>query len=92
MNRVTVKESQQYLTVRHADHTQKIINVKRLLKRHPVDSILELLHTCFHEQERSLQQLVSQDKTDPTINETVATLFRIKMAITTLENGKEAQS
>jgi hypothetical protein len=39
-----------------------------------------------------LQQLVSQDKTDPTINETVATLFRIKMAITTLENGKEAQS
>jgi hypothetical protein len=85
MNKTTVKEAQAYLTVRHEDRNKKIINIKRLLKKHPIDNILEVLRTYFHEQAKTLQNLVSEDKTNPVINEIIATMFRIKMAISLLE-------
>ncbi len=87
MNKVTVKEAQAYLTVRYDDRTRKIVNVKRLLKRHKPDEILDFLNSFFQEQEKTLHELVTADKTNPRINEIISTMFRVKMAISTLERG-----
>jgi hypothetical protein len=51
--------------------------------------VVGFLKLYLHEKEKELKNLIFTDKTEKRIDELIATVFRVHMAIETLENGKE---
>ena len=88
MTTITIKEAQEYLTVRRRRKRKKINDIASILKSHPPDKVLDFLHNYQKEQERTLQHLISKDKTRVQINDLVSTMFRVTMAIHVIERGR----
>ena len=88
MTTVTIQEAQEYLTVRRRRKKKRIIDVASLLKTHPPDKVLDLLYSYQKEQEKTLQHLITRDKTRAQINDLVSTMFRVTMAIHVIERGR----
>ena len=53
--------------------------------------MINLLKTILKEKQIVLRDFILEDKTKPEIDETVAIMFRVTMAIKTIENGKEVR-
>ena len=85
MTQETLKEAQEFLTIVNNGRTKRIIDIETLIKRHQTETILSFMKGFLQEKQTSLKELVLHDKTAYTINETVGTIFRIYMAIRTLE-------
>ena len=90
MTKKIITQVQEYLTVVGDDRVYQIVNVETLLKRHPPDSVIALLHQLRSEYKKELGKLIKVNKADPKINEFVAKNFRLKMAINTIRNAKQA--
>ncbi len=88
MTTITIQEAQEYLTVRRRRKKKRIIDVANLLKSHPPDKVLDFLYSYQREQEKTLQHLITRDKTRVQINDLVSTMFRVKMAIHVIERGR----
>ena len=84
-----INEAQEYLTVMKGDEQKKIIDVSLLSRRHSPDNVIGFLREFLNEKRKALKKLVIKDKTDPEINEVIATMFRIYMAIDII--GKEVK-
>jgi hypothetical protein len=82
-------EAQQYLTFEKDDRLKLIVNIEDLLKRHSVKKVVGFLKQYLHEKETELKNLIRTDKTEKRVDELIAAIFRMHMAIETLENGKE---
>ena len=92
MTRETIQTAQDYLTIGAKDNgKRKIIDIAQLLKRHPSEEVLNFLKTVIKEKHQILRDLIMTDKTRPEIDEVVAILFRITMAIKTIEGEKEVK-
>ena len=90
MNSEMIQTAQAYLTIGTKDNgKRKIIDIDRLLKRHPSEEVIDLLKTMIKEKHQALRDLILEDKTRPEIDEVVATIFRITMALKSIEGGKE---
>ena len=87
----TIQEAQEYLTVNSDTKKTQIVNIELLSQRHPKERVLTFLRELFEDHKKLLQQLILTDKTDAKVNETIATMFRIHMAIKTIERGKEVR-
>ena len=87
----TVREAQEYLTVNTNSKRSQIVNIELLSQRHPVKLVLSFLQELFEDHKKILQGLLLVDKTDAKVNETIATMFRIHMAMKTIERGKEVR-
>ena len=87
----TIQEAQEYLTVNSDTKKSQIVNIELLSQRHPKERVLTFLRELFEDHKKLLQQLILTDKTDAKVNETIATMFRIHMAIKTIERGKEVR-
>lgn len=82
----TLYEAQDYLTMmRHGD-LRRIVDIDALRKKHSTDEIISFLKDYTREKEKSLRNLILMDKTQRRVDETVAAMFRLHMAIKTLEN------
>ena len=92
MAKKTIREAQEYLTVNSNAKKSQIVNIELLSQRHPVDLVLSFLRELFEDHKKVLQGLLLADKTDEKVNKTIATMFRIHMAIKTIERGKEVRS
>ena len=92
MARKTIREAQEYLTVNSNAKKSQIVNIELLSQRHPVELVLSFLRELFEDHKKILQGLLLVDKTDAKVNETIATMFRIHMAMKTIERGKEVRS
>ena len=88
----TIQEAQEYLTVNSNAKKSQIVNIELLSQRHPKERVVTFLRELFEDHKKLLQQLILTDKTDAKVNETIATMFRIHMAIKTIERGKEVRS
>ena len=49
------------------------------------EKVIRFLEDLFIEKQKLLRELISRDKTTHKINETIATMFRIHMAIRAME-------
>ena len=87
----TIQEAQEYLTVNSDTKKSQIVNIELLSQRHPKERVLTFLRELFEDHKKLLQQLILTDKTDAKVNETIATMFRIHMAIKTIEREKEVR-
>jgi len=86
MTREQVQIAQDYLTVGTKDNgKRKIIDIAQLLKRHSPEEVIDLLKAMVKEKQQSLRDLILTDRTRPEVDEMVSTLFRITMAIKSLE-------
>jgi hypothetical protein len=92
MTRETIQTAQDFLTVAKKDNgTRKIIDIDQLLKKHPPEDVIDLLKIMVKEKQQTLRDLILTDKTRSEVDEMVSTLFRITMAIKSLEDGKEVR-
>jgi len=92
MSRDTIQEAQDYLTVRRDDKKRKILDIKILLKRHPEWRVVDFLDQMLREKEKALKDLVLMDKTNHKVDETIAGMFRLNMAIKTIEREREVKA
>ena len=63
--------------------------IDTLLEKHPSSKVIDLLKTYLKEKKFELKAFILTDKTQPEIDETVAVMFRVTMAIKTIEDQKE---
>ena len=83
----TIDAVQDYLTIVSENRVKRIMDIKTLMERHPSERVVSLLKQLSKEKEKILMELIETDKTSSTINEAVATMFRLHMAITTIQNS-----
>jgi len=81
----TIHKVQAYLTVRQNGSSKKIIDVETLLKRHGHGQVLSLLLDLQKEKQKKLVRLMEGDRSKREIDETVAQMFRLHMAIKVIE-------
>jgi hypothetical protein len=92
MTKKIINDVQDYLTVVSEDRIYQIVkNVELLLRRHSGVAVIAFLDQLRSEYKKELGQLIKTDKTSAQINELVAKNFRLKMAINTIRNAKEAR-
>jgi hypothetical protein len=89
MTKKIVNQVQNFLTVVGPDHTYQIVNVEVLLKRHPPDAVVGFLNLLRQDYKKELKQLLHENKTHPKINFLIVNIFRIRMAMKTIQ--KEAK-
>jgi hypothetical protein len=85
MSRETILEAQEFLTIDHNDRSRKIVDIGTLLKNHPAWRVKAFLNQMFKERQKILRELISKDKTSHKVDETIARMFRLNMAIKTIE-------
>jgi ferredoxin-fold anticodon binding domain-containing protein len=92
MNKETIQTAQEYLTVATKENgKKKIMDIDQLLENHSSDEVIHLLKTILKEKQVALRDFILKDKAKPEIDETVGVMFRITMAIKTIQNGKEVR-
>lgn len=92
MTKDTIKDAQEYLTVAVKENgKKKILDIDQLVKRHSSEEVVNLLKTILKEKHQALRDFIVEDKTSPKVDETVSVLFRVTMAIKTIEGEKEVR-
>ena len=92
MTKEMIQLAQEYLTVASKGNgKKKILDIDQLLRKHPSEEVINLLKTLLKEKQIVLRDFILEDKTKPEIDETVALMFRVTMAIKTIQNGKEVK-
>ena len=90
MTKKIINDVQEYLTLVSEDRVYQIVNVELLLRRHSGVAVIAFLDQLRNEYKKELGQLIKTDKSSAQINELVARNFRLKMAINTIRNSKQA--
>ncbi len=92
MTKEIIQMAQEYLTVASKGNgKKKIVDINHLLKTHSPEEIANFLNTILMEKQKQLKDLLLQDKTKPEIDETVAEMFRITLAVKIIEGWKEVR-
>jgi hypothetical protein len=89
MTSEAIVKIQSYLTVRQNGTSKKIVDVEPLLKRHGRGQVLSLLLDLLKEKQKKLIRLMEGDRSKQEIDETVAQMFRLHMAIKVIEREME---
>ncbi len=90
MIKESIMEAQYYLTMEKIDGSKsQIINLENLLNRHSMNKVIRFLKDYSKEKEKALKNMILIDKTHPKVDQYIAALFRMAMAIQTLEEGEE---
>lgn len=85
-----IREAQEYLTTRKENgEIELIVGIDYLSENHSRQEIVRFLKGYLHEKEKLLKELILSDKTSNQIDQTVAVMFRIHMAITVIEKRME---
>ena len=87
MTKETLAEAQDYLTMDKDGVAKRIVDISLLMKKHTPKEIISFLQDYAHEKEKALRNLILIDKTLRKVDEYAAALFRLHMAIKTLEEG-----
>jgi len=82
----TIFAAQDYLTIEKDEVRKRIVNIEALNKTHNVQEIIMFLKDYLKGKERALKNLIMIDKTQRRVDETVVAMFRLSMAIKTLES------
>ena len=87
----TIELAQEFLTVNRDSERRRIVDIELLLTRHSPLSVVKFLEELLDDKKRILKELVIKDKTDSEIDKTIASLFRIRMALNNLKRETEKE-
>ena len=85
MTTEAITAAQDYLTVINGNYSRRILNLQQLLESHPAEAVIGFLKSLLREKEKMLRKYILRDKTNPVIDELVATMWRIYMCVHVLE-------
>ena len=85
MDQLNIQLAQEYLTITEDDRKIKIIDVEELVQKIPSASVVEFLEELLKDKMRIIKDLAVQDRTNQKLDKTVASCFRIKMALNNLK-------
>ena len=85
MTTEAITSAQDYLTVINGNYSRRILNLPQLLENHPTEAVIGFLKSLLREKEKLLRKYILRDKSNPKIDELVATMWRIYMCIHVLE-------
>jgi hypothetical protein len=71
------------------DRVKRIVDIEPLFARHPKELVLSLLQDLYGEKAKALKKLIHEDKTSSKINELIVAMFRIHMAMKTIEGDQK---
>ena len=91
MKNQIIETAQDYLTMISDNRVKRIMDVRPLMERHPLKTVVSLLDELARQKETMLEELLKEDKTSAMINETIATVFRLNMAIETIQTCNEQE-
>ncbi len=91
MTNQIIETVQDYLTMISENRVMRIVDVRPLIERHPLKTVVSLLDELAKQKENVLEELLAEDKTSSMVNETIATVFRLNMAIETIQKSKEVE-
>ena len=91
MNEAIISEAQDYLTVEKDEGYRRIVDIQNLLQSHSTKEVIDFLKDYLKGKEQALRNLILIDKTHRRIDQYVSAMFRITMAIKTLEEGEEVK-
>jgi len=91
MNETIISEAKDYLTVEKDEGYRRIVDIQNLLQNHKIDEVILFLKDYLKGKEQALRNLILIDKTHRRIDQYVGAMFRITMAIKTLEEGEEVK-
>jgi len=91
MNEAIISEAQDYLTVEKDEGYKRIVDIINLLQSHSTNEVVLFLKDYLKGKEEALRNLIMIDKTHRRIDQYVSAMFRITMAIKTLEEGEEVK-
>jgi hypothetical protein len=92
MTKDMIQIAQAYLTMAtKGNGKKKILDIDRLFKNHPSKEVINLLKTILKEKQIALRDFILADKSKPEIDETVAIMFRVTMAIKSIESIKDGK-
>ena len=84
-----INDAQDYLIIDYGNKRKEILNITTLLQNHTLDEVIRFLKGYLRENQKIMRQQLLRDKTNPCLDQAVATSFRISMAITVLERESE---
>ncbi len=87
-----IREAQEYLTIKKDGEIQLIVGLDYLSENHSRQEIIQFLKDYLREKEKFLKELILGDKSNNQIDQTVAVMFRIHMAISLIENRMEVNN
>jgi len=79
--------AQDYLTIEKDEVRKRIVDIEGMHKRQSKKEILNFLKDYLRRKEKVLKNLILIDKTQHRVDETVVSMFRLSMAIKTLEDN-----
>ena len=91
-NHQDIREAQEYLTIKKEGEIQLIVGLDYLSENHSRQEIVRFLKDYLHEKEKMLKILILDDKSNNQIDQTVAVMFRIHMAISIIEKRMEVDN
>jgi hypothetical protein len=89
MNKNAMRAAQKYLTYYKNDIRKRIVDIRRLSKDHTTQEIIAFLKEYLREKERGLKNMLLIDRTNRRVDEMIAAIFRLYMAVNTLEEERD---
>ena len=89
MNKKVIRAAQKYLTYYKNDIRKRVVDIRRLSKDHTTQEIVTFLKEYLREKERGLKNMLIIDRTNRRVDEMIAAIFRLHMAIITLEEERD---
>ena len=80
-----------YLTIVTEDRVYQILPVEVLLRQHHPNDVVGFLNLLRQDYKKELNQLLKENKTHPKINFLIVQIFRIRMAIKTIEKAQREE-
>ena len=80
-----MKEAQDYLTIVKEGKTHLLVGIAYLSENHSIQEIIRFLKEYLRDKEKEFKQLLIEDKTSPQVDQLIAVIFRLQMAIMTLQ-------
>ena len=85
MTTEVITAAQDYLTVINGNYSRRILNLTQLLENHPAEAVIGFMKSLLREKEKMLRKYILRDKSNPLVDELVATMWRIFMCVHVLE-------
>ena len=85
MTTEVITAAQDYLTVINGNFARRILNIRLLLANHSTEAVIGFMKSLLREKEKMLRQYILRDKSNPLVDELVATMWRIYMCVHVLE-------
>lgn len=91
MTKRVINQVIDFLTIVTEDRTYQILPIEVLLWRHPPDDVVGFLNELRQDYKKELNQLLKENKVHPKINFLVVQIFRLRMAIKTIQRAKKEE-